>query len=445
MKFLFKMIFFSWILLGFSQEKTMQSFTLEEAISQAQTNNYSVKNATKDYEIAQKKKWETIAMGLPQLSGSLSYQNTLDFQEQGAAANAFNPIADPDDIALFAFGTKHVGIANLTLSQLIFDGSYLVGVQSTKTYLQITQNAITKTQQEIKEAVINTYCNILLANENILVLQKNKTILEKLLKDTNQIYKNGFIEEENVEQLQITLNSLQDAIDNVSKQKEIATNMLKLIMGINIEEPITLTDNLEVLTQKNIANSFENKAFNPENNIDYIIGKNLETSQKMLLKLERSRALPSIGLQFNTGYNAFTNQFTFFNTNQPWNFFANVGVGMNIPIFSSGKSGARIQQAKFEIEKAQTQLTETEQKLKLQYQQAQTEFDFAVKKYNTAKSNLQLAERIEKKQQIKFKEGLSTSFDFTDAQKQLYSAQQEMLNAMLQIITKKASLEKLTN
>jgi outer membrane protein len=430
----------------FSQtETTTSSFTLQQAIEQAQKNNYSVVNANRDLEIAKQKKWETTTMGLPQLNGSVNYQNTFAFQKQGAAANAFNPMADPNDITLIAFGTKHTAIGNLTLSQLIFDGSYLVGLQSAKTYLKISENAQVKTNQEIKEIVINSYGNVLLADESILIINKNKTVLEKILSDTKEIYKNGLIEEENIEQLQITLNSVNNALDNVTKQRVIALNMVKLLLGINLDEPIVLTDNLNTLTQNNIDLQVLAAEFNVNNNIDYQIGKNVEESKKLMVKLERSKALPSLGAQVNFGYNAFSNEFTFFNTDQKWSNYSNVGIGLNVPIFSSGGRSSRVQQAKIDLEKSRTQLTETEQKLKLQHQKAKSDYEYSINQYNNAQSNLKLAERIENKQQVKFREGLSSSFDFAEAQKQLYTAQQEVLQAMLEIVNKKATLEKLLN
>ena len=430
----------------FSQTETnTSSFTLQQAIELAQKNNYSVVNANRDSEIAKQKKWETIAMGLPQLNGSVNYQNTFKFQKQGAAANAFNSMADPNEITLLAFGTKHTAVGNLTLSQLIFDGSYLVGLQSVKTYLKISENAIEKTNQEIKEIVINSYGNVLLADESILIINKNKTVLEKILSDTKEIYKNGLIEEENIEQLQITLNSVNNALDNVTKQRVIALNMVKLLLGINLEEPIVLTDNLNTLTQNNIDLQVLAAEFNVNNNIDYQIGKNVEESKKLMVKLERSKALPSLGAQLNFGYNAFSNEFTFFNSDQKWSNYSNVGVGLTVPIFSSGVRSSRVQQAKIDLEKSRTQLTETEQKLKLQHQKAKSDYEYSINQYNNTQSNLKLAERIENKQQIKFKEGLSSSFDFAEAQKQLYTAQQEVLQAMLEIVNKKATLEKLLN
>jgi outer membrane protein TolC len=430
----------------FAQEaKKSYSFSLEQAIEHAVKNNYSMINASRDVDVAKKKKWETTTMGLPQLNGSVNYQNTFEFTKQGAAANAFNPAANPNDIVLLAFGTKHVAIGNLTLSQLIFDGSYLVGLQSAKTYLQISENAKIKTTQEIKEIVINSYGNVLLADESIKILENNKKILEKTFADTKEIFKNGLIEEENVEQLQITLASLTSSLENVKRQKRIALDMLKLLLGIEIEEELIITDQLSVLTQNNIDLVLLKKEFDAKNTIDYQIGKNLEKSKELMLKLEKSKALPSLAAQLNFGYNSFANQFDFLNSTQKWNNFSNVGVGLNVPIFSSLGRSARTQQAKIALEQAKTDVTETEQKLKLQFEKAKSDYEFSIEQLATSKSNLNLAERIENKNQIKFKEGLSSSFDLTDAQRQLYSAQQIYLQAMLDVINKKATLEKLLN
>jgi outer membrane protein len=444
-----KLIIALLLLAGFvyaqENETKSYSFSLQQAIEHATKNNYSIQNANRDIEAAKKKKWETTAMGLPQINGSVNYQNTFEFTKQGAAANSFNPAANPNDIVLLAFGTKHTMIGNLTLSQLIFDGSYLVGLQSAKTYLQISENAKVKTEQEIKEIVINSYGNILIAEESIVIFENNKKILEKTLSDTREIYQNGLIEEENVEQLQITLSSLTSSLENIKRQKRIAIDMLKLILGIDLGDELIITDKLNNLTQSNIDLKLLQKEFDSKNNIDYQIGKNLEKSKELMLKLEKSRALPSLAAQLNFGYNSFANQFDFLNGDQKWNNFSNVGIGLNVPIFSSFGRSSRTQQAKIALEQAKTNLTETEQKLKLQFEKAKSDYEFSIEQLATSKNNLNLAERIENKNQIKFKEGLSTSFDLTEAQRQLYSAQQSYLQSMLDVINKKATLEKLLN
>jgi outer membrane protein len=426
-------------------QKQSYSFSLQQAIEHALQNNYSAINADRDIEAAKKKKWETTTIGLPQITGSASYLNNIDFTLQGVSGNAFNPGGNPDDIALFAFGTKNSMNSNLTLSQLIFDGSYLVGLQSAKTYLKISENAKVKTNQELREIVISTYGNVLLAKESVAILEKNKTVLTKTVNDTKEIYKNGFTEEENVEQLQLTLASLESSLSYSKRMETIATNMLKLVLGIELENDLKLTDNLDTLTQKNLDLAILQEQFNVTNNIDYQIGENSQEASRLMVLYEKSKALPSLGAALNFGYNSFSNDFTFFNSDQKWNRFSNVGVSLNVPIFSSFGRTAKTQQAKIAFEQSKTQLKETEQKLKLQFQEARSNYEYSLEQYATAKNSLNLAERIEGKQQIKFREGLSSSFDFTEAQQQLYSRQQDYLKSMVEVVNKKATLDKLLN
>ncbi len=200
-------------------QKKSYSFSLKEAISHAIQNNYSAINANRDIEAAKQKKWETTAMGLPQINGSVGYQNNFVIQKSLIPSALFG--GPPGEFTAVTFTTKQNMGASATLSQLIFDGSYLVGLQSAKTYLKISENAKVKTNNELREIVINAYGNVLLADESIAILQKNKAILEKTLFDTQEIYKNGLTEEENVEQLQITLATINSSLENVKRQKTL--------------------------------------------------------------------------------------------------------------------------------------------------------------------------------------------------------------------------------
>jgi outer membrane protein TolC len=418
------------------------SFSLNEAIEHALKNNYSAINASRDIDAAKKKKWETTTIGLPQINASLGYQNNIELQKSLIPAEFFG--GEKGEFAEVAFGTKHNMLGSATVSQLLFNGSYIVGLQSAKVYLQISENAKIKTNQEIREMVVNAYGNVLLANESIAILEKNKVNLEKTLNETNQIFKNGLIEEENVEQLQITLTTIKSAQENIKRQKVIATNMLKLILGITIDKELLLTENLNNLALNNINFELTTTPFQVENSIDFKIQENLVQSKKLLLLLEKSNALPSLGAAYNIGYNAFGNQFQFFTNNQKWLNFANVGVSLNVPIFSSLGRSARTQQAKIALEQAKTQMTQVEQSLKLQFEKAKSDYEYSLEQLSNTKSSLTLAERIENKQQIKLKEGLSSSFDLSEAQRQLYATQQNYLQAMLDVINRKATLEKIT-
>ncbi len=336
-------------------------------------------------------------------------------------------------------------VANGRLSQLIFDGSYIVALQASKTYLKYYENAKQKNSTEIREMVINAYGNVLLAEESIAILEKNKATLSKTLFDTEETYKNGLIEEENVEQLQITLATINSNLNNTKRLLDVATKMLKYALGISLDADLKLTDKLDNLSMSNMDIALNSNGFTVAENIDFQMIKNLEEQRSLELKLQKSKALPSLAANVNFGYNAFNDQFAFFTQNQKWLNYSNLGVSLNVPIFSSFGRKAKTQQAKIALDQAKIQLTEVEQQLQLQYEKAKSDFEFSIEEYATAKSNLNLAERIEKKQQIKFTEGLSSSFDFSEAQRQLYSAQQNYLQSMVNIINKKATLEKIIN
>ncbi len=439
----FIFVFFLASLLHAQETQNKYAFTLEEAITHALENNYQAINASRDIDAAKKKKWETTTIGLPQVNANVNYQNNFALQKSVVPAEFFG--GNPGEFQEVEFGTKHNMTANATLSQLIFDGSYLVGLQSAKVYLQISENAKEKTDLEIREIVTNAYGNVLLANESVKVLESNKKTLDQTLFETEETYKNGLIEEENVEQLQITKSQVNSSLSNAKRRSEIAMNMLKLVLGIDIENEVTLKDNLDQLANQNIDLAALSSEFNVQENIDYKIGLNTQESNRLLLKLEKSKALPNLAANVNFGYNTFGNEFTMFNNDQKWFNYSNLGVALNIPIFSSLGRSARTQQAKIAYEQSKTQLKETEQQLLLGYQTAKNDYEYSTEQYQVSKENLHLAERIERKQGVKFKEGLSSSFEYTEAQRQLYSAQQTYLQSMIDVINKKTALDKIIN
>lgn len=441
MKKLFLIPLFVFALTAKSQEQKPNTFSLEQAISYAIANNYSAINAGKDIESSIQKKWETTAAGLPQINAGLDYTNNFELQKSVVPAEFFG--GNPGEYTAVAFGTKHSMMARASLSQLIFDGSYIVALQASKTYLKYYQNAKQKTDIDIKEMVTNSYGNVLLAEESIAILQKNKAILEKTLSDTKETYKNGLIEEENVEQLQITLTSINSTLNYNKRLVGIAYNMLKITLGIDISENIKLTDTLDNLTLSNLDLGLTKSEFAVMDNVNYKIAMNFQEQRSLELKLQKSKALPSLAANMNFGYTAFNNKFQFTTNNQQWFNYSNLGVSLNVPIFSSLARSSRTQQAKIALDQANIQLTETEQKLKLQFASSKSDYEFSIEEYATAKSNLSLAERIERKQHIKFSEGLSSSFDFSDAQRQLYAAQQKYLQTMVDVINKKAAFEKI--
>lgn len=409
------------------------NMSLQEAIDYALENNRTAKNAVLDIEAAIKQKWETTATGLPQLNAAVDYQNALKR----------NVFVFGDQV--IQVGSKHTLTGTATLSQLLFDGSYLVGLQSAKVYLEISKNAKTKTDLEVRKAVINAYGNVLLAEESVAILERNISVLEKNLNDITKIFENGLEEEESVEQLKITLSSVKSNLNNTTRLKDLAYQMLNLTIGKPINDTTVLTEDLDALALQNIKLELLDTDNSIENNIDYKIAQNDKTSKELLVKLEKSKALPSLSAFINGGYTGNRESFNFTNTNEKWYGSSIFGVSLNVPIFSSGMRSAATQRAKINLEKADINLTETEQMLNLQIESAKSDYQFAIEDYQNKKENLTLAERIETKNQTKFFEGIGSSFELRQAQTQLYTAQQELLQTMLDVITKKAELETLLN
>lgn len=421
-----------------AQEKEM-SFSLDEAIAYALENSYNTKAARNDINSANKKVWETTTIGLPQINANVDYQN---FLKQPISVADINGDGVDEE---FVFGTKQNINASVTLTQLIFDGSYLVGLQASKTYLKISNQAKEKTELLTREAVVNAYGNVLVAENSIAILQGNIKILQKNYNDAKKIYENGLNEEEDVEQLEITLGNLKNQLNSVIRMKEIAYQMLNLSLGNPVNTKLILKDTLDSLTKTNIDLDLMAQEFNFNNHIDFKIAENDRETKRLMVKLEQSKALPSLNAFINYGTQGFSNSFTFFNSEQRWFQSSLFGVSLNIPIFSSLGRTAKTAQAKIALETADLRLEETKQRLELQAKKAKNDYQLSIENYNTAKKNVGLAERIEKKQRIKFFEGISTSFELLQAQNQLYTQQQNYIQSMLDVIAKKAALENALN
>tara|TARA_R110001583_G_scaffold45225_2_gene142709 strand:+ start:3681 stop:5030 length:1350 start_codon:yes stop_codon:yes gene_type:complete len=440
-RFILVFIFFTMIK-GYSQDLP-ESFSLEEAITYALEHNYSAINSNRDIIDAQKQKWETIADGLPQINGAVSYSNQLKqtislipAEFFGGEAGTFEPVifSEPQQVS-----------ATATLTQQIFDGSYIVGVQATKTFLNYTANNKEKTDLDVRKAVVEAYGNVLLSQESISILEKNQATLAKNLFETKKIFENGLGEEESVEQLQITLSSVESQLKNAIRLKEITLQMLNLLIGKPIDSPTKLTENLDDLTLKQIDLNLLDSPLNMENNVDFKLASNLNEQRALELKLAKSRALPTLNAYINYGSISYSDSFDFLSGDPEWFDYSILGFDLNIPIFSSLKRSASTQRARIALEKAKTQFTEAQEQIRLEWQRAKSNYTLAIEEYDTAKNNLALAERIENKNEIKYFEGLASSFDLRQAQTQLYSAQQEYLQSMVTVINTKTALETILN
>lgn len=417
--------------------------SLEEALAFGEQNNRNIKKASMEIRKAYKDQWSTIAIGLPQISANADYQNFIELPTSLIPAQFFG--GNEGEFAEVQFGTPQTMTAGLTLQQLIFDGSYIVGLEASKIFLKISENIFEKTLLEVRKNIVQTYSSVLLARENIDFLEKNKNNLEKNLLELNQLYENGFEEEESVEQIRLTLSGVKTQLRYVNNIERITLDMLKLLMGFPIKSPLILSDNLEKLTNDSLFNFKVPQNLSLDNNIDIKIAENNLLSETLLYRYERSKGLPRLSAFLNGNYTGNSESFTFTQQGQKWFGAALLGINLRIPVFSSLRRSALSQKAKIAMLQAKNDLTETQERILIEVKAAENDYKLAVENYFTNKENLELATRIEKKNQLKYFEGVTSSFELREAQLQLYSAQNNYIKSIQEVIQKKLSLQTILN
>lgn len=418
-----------------------QELDLNGAIQLAKANNRSLQNANSDIKIAQQKRLETITSGLPQISLSANYNNAFEQPVSLVPGQYFGGVAG--EYSAVTFGTSQSVSAGLTLNQMIFDGTYLVGLQASEIYLRISKQAYFKTEQAVEQATVEAYVNTLLAKAQLVFINQNLTLAENNLKEAQQVYTNGFIEEENVQQLQLTVATLESALHYAKQMHAVAKNVLRYVMGMDLDEPLRLISSLEglVLEMQNTTDS----PLSLTENIDYQIAQNDVRSKELLLKLERFKALPTIKAFLSGGYDGFGDNFDFTQPSQNWYGRAIMGVNLNLPVFSSFQAKAKRQQAKLSLNQSKNQAQNVAQEILLEESRMRNTVQFQLENVQTTAQSLKLAEDITRKNEIKFKEGLISGFTLRQIQTQLYEAQNSYLNAMQQLVVSKTKLSLLLN
>lgn len=419
-----------------------QTFTLEEAKAFALENSYMSLNAQREITKSQKKVNETIGSGLPQVSASANYQRYVQTPLSLIPTSAFGgPEGEFQEVFL---GTEQQMGMGIRAEQLIFDGSYFVGLQAAKVYLELSKNDLKRSDMEVKQMVTVTYGNVLVAQRNSEILAGNIESLKKAAFEISELYKNGFREEQDKDQAELNLAEVQNSYNNALRMIEISKNQLKFIMGIAVESGIELTDDLVTMTKASTSEAYLSNDFNPSSHIDYQIINTQKTATELLLKQQKSTVLPRLSAFYNFSSNSFSNEFDFLDNKRFYNGQL-VGLNLNVPIFTGLSRYNRIQQAEIDVKKIETAKTQVEQQLILNAQNAKSGYTFALSQYNTTESNMELAQRIYTKTRIKYEEGISSSLDLTTANKQLLESQTKFINAAFQLIQAKATLDKALN
>lgn len=422
------------------QMHAQQSFTMEQALQYAYENNVNVKKAKIDQIIADKKVKETIGIGLPQIDLNGSYNYFLNIPVQllpgelaGQPTGTYIPVK---------FGQKQSATGGVTVSQLLFNGSYIVGLESSRAYREMSALATEKTVFTIKEAIMMSYAAVLVTDENIKTLEENNKVSGKILNDTRETYKAGLIELQNVEQLEYSYKNLVTNLENLKRTKQKYLNALKYLIGYPQDEELKLLTSMEELIEKNQVLVDKSEQVDITNHIDLKLKENALRISELQLKYQKSKSLPSLSAALSSSYNGFSNKFTFFDKEQQWFNTSVFALQLNVPIFSGLQRSFQTQQAKLEVEKAKLDKDDAEKQLKSDYFGKIKDYENAYDSFKTAQDLVKLSSEIYRKQNVKFKEGLGTSFELSQSETQLFQAQSQFYLSALDLVKAKIALDK---
>jgi outer membrane protein TolC len=437
-----------------AQVDTTYRFTLLEAQDYAINNFFMSKNAALDIKAAQKRILETTAMGLPQLSGKVDYSYIPDIPEvnfpqtiMGANKADNDPIVggdfrDPAFYSTVPGRSVQMGVTNnitysVMLTQLIFSGEYIVGLQASRTYKLLLEENYDKVKIDIKENISSSYYAILILKENKVVLEETLDNLRLNYEHTKKFYEQGLVEDTDVDQLNLTVKRTENSLRNIENQIKYLTKLFKYQVGIKVDVNIEFVDSINQLLEKNIIEPTSYK-FNLEEQVDYKLLTTKEDLQHMNFNREKTAFLPTI-----SGFYQYRDQFKTpdFNTNIKHI----VGISMSVPILSGGMRMAKVGQAKIEFDKASNMKEQEAIRLTLKSQQSMFDYNTALANYYNERENINLSKKVLDKATIKFKEGMVSSLELSIFNNQYLQAQLSYAKAIQDLLVKKVALDKAFN
>ena len=439
-------------------DSTNNAFSLARAQQYALENAYNIQLAKLDVYRTIKKKKEITAMGLPQVNAEGSFRNFAQIPTQvipnfvepaiistlvGSGQLPVSALDQPLNQPFIEsqFVTTFNTSLGVSASQLLFDGSYLVGLKVAKEYVGFYQQLEEQTNIETKDAVATAYNTVLVAYENKTVLEKSLKNLQKTLLETKAMYTAGFVQEQDVDQLQITISSLENSIKAAENQAIMSEKLMKLQMGMDVSESIILTDKLEDIVESLNYEDLSTQNFTVGKHIDYRILQSNQELMRMSWKMEKGANLPSLTAFLSHSQSNQVNEINF----ETWFPSTVLGVNLSVPIFASGHRMYKAQIAQIDYEKVGIQLTQVEQALQMQSSIAKLELQTAFDTYQTQKKNLALTEKIQQNTVIRYKEGIASSIELTQVQNQYLQTQGNYISSIFQLLNAKTKLDKAHN
>lgn len=422
-------------LVAFSASAQHQ-LSVQEAQTLGLQNNINVKNAKLDVSLAKKKVMETIAMGLPKINGEVNWQQFLEIPTTVVPANMFVPTAPEGQYTELQFGTEHNSTATLSASQLLFDGSYIVGLKASKIYSSLSQQSLQLTEQQIQDSIAAAYYNVLVAEQRKDFLQLIAEIHQGILDEVQARYDLGMVEDLDVDRMALTLSNMKIQSENMDRMTEVAYLYLKLILGIPLEETLVLSDSLPALLSQN--QNLKIQEPNIENRLELQLAETQTRLMKLDLRRYQSQFLPSISAFGSYSENAFRDEFNFFDEGN-WYPTKVIGLKATMNIFDGFSRVAKVQQAKIKLQQAKNNRAQVAESLSLAHKVALSNYLTALHTQKQKTENLELSKKIYLKTMAKYREGLVSSMELSQSGADYSQAQADNAQAIYSLLIAKTN------
>ena len=392
--------------------QAQHTFSVKEAQDFGLQNNYEVKNAGLEVGIASKLMKETIATGLPQINAEAMWQKFLTVPTTLAPGDAFGSDISEEYLEL-QFGVPHTTSLAVTVNQQIFNGSYIVGIKAAKSFMNFSRMRKDLTERQIEDSIATAYYNVLLTKENQAFLKTLVEAHKTIVAEITAKYNAGFVEDLEVNRMELVLSKMKMQYANMYQRADLSETYLKLILGVPLDDTITLSDSLPDLLKNSISFNLEESKI--KQRIEYQMAEMNVTLKKLDLQRYQANKLPSIVAFGSINTSSMGNDFNAFESNSNWYPSQLIGLKLSIPIFDGFGGTARIQKARLIWEQAKNDQSQTQERLTLAYLSAQSEFISAISDYNHQENNLALSKKIYEKTLAKYKEGLISSLELSQA------------------------------
>jgi outer membrane protein len=427
--------FFSVLSAKAQQSDTTISFSLKEAIDYAQSHQVSVLNAVIDEDIAKNTVKKTIGIGLPQVNGNVNFQDFIKVPTSLLPGEFFDK---PGTQVPVRFGVQYQSSIGVEVSQLLFDGSYLVGLQASKTFKELSNKSLKRSRIETAVAVTKAYYSVLVSHEQLSLLDANITRLKKSLNDTEALYNNGFVEKIDVDRLKVLNNNLETERENVIRLLELNVNLLKFQMGMTIQSKLKLKDSIASLQV--VESIALNDTSSYQNRIEYSLLETQKKINELDVKRYKSLFLPSLVAFGSTLQSLQSNTFsTLFDRSFPTTV---IGFRLSVPIISGGIKSYQVRNAKLELQKTENNLINIKNGINLEVEQAQTVYKNGLKSLENQKRNMELAQEVLRVTKIKYEQGVGSSIEVTSAETALKESQNNYINALYELLINKVNVDR---